>query len=113
MVQTASSGRGDSWHVHQDPTAVAAALDSKGLCEGILKKSMAAAFPCQGSAGNPSGSSLLFTTVLLNRKPTRDNCNAYIDRNDWRCCLCLAYMESSLLWLLHKHCSCLVMATYS
>ncbi|DBA91476.1 hypothetical protein WJX77_005924 [Trebouxia sp. C0004] len=45
MVQTGSGGKGDSWQVHHDTTAVAAALDSKGLCEGALKRSFAAAFP--------------------------------------------------------------------
>jgi len=45
MVQTGSSSKGDSWQVHHDTTAVAAALDSKGLCEGALKRGIAAAFP--------------------------------------------------------------------
>ena len=48
MVQTGSS-KGDSWQVHHDTTAVAAALDSKGLCEGALKRGIAAAFSPAGS----------------------------------------------------------------
>ena len=49
MVQTGSSSKGDSWQVHHDTTAVAAALDPKGLCEGALKRGIAAAFPPAGS----------------------------------------------------------------
>ncbi|KAL0023220.1 hypothetical protein WJX79_005106 [Trebouxia sp. C0005] len=45
LVQTGSDSKGDSWQVHRDTTAVAAALDSKGLCEGALKRGIAAAFP--------------------------------------------------------------------
>ena len=76
MVQTASSGRGDSWHVHPDPTAVAAALDPKGLCEGALKKSVAAVFPCQGRAGDALQLLIAFLTFLLSRQHTRDNCKS-------------------------------------
>ncbi len=49
MVQTPSDSRDDSWQVQGDAAAVAAALDSRGLCEGALKKSIAAVF---GSAGD-------------------------------------------------------------
>ncbi len=49
MVQKGSSSTGDSWQVHHDTTAVAAALDPKGLCEGALKRGIAAAFPPAGS----------------------------------------------------------------
>lgn len=45
MVQTVpddSADEAENWAVHADPTAVAAALDARGIQEGPLKKKILA-----------------------------------------------------------------------
>lgn len=53
LVQSGRLGSSDSeeeWGLQLDFTAVAAALDARGICEGPLKKSIAAVFPAAGTA---------------------------------------------------------------
>lgn len=58
----------DSWQVHSNPTAVAAALDPRGLCEGALKKSIATAL---NSAGKLHACILPSMHVIL---PVKQDC---------------------------------------
>ena len=51
LVQSAgldSNSNEEEWGIQLDTTAVAAALDARGTCEGPMKKSIAAAFPVAG-----------------------------------------------------------------
>ncbi|KAL3137478.1 hypothetical protein ABBQ38_004767 [Trebouxia sp. C0009 RCD-2024] len=45
-----STGNEEEWGLQRDTTAVTAALDARGICEGPLKKSIIAAFPAAGAA---------------------------------------------------------------